>query len=245
MQDFIVSTEYDGQSRRLYKINCIECKKEFYAPKFSSSPTITSKTGTCQQCFRTCNALLVTIVNSMVTKRLYCSPECFHKTKQRSVIKICAQCGKEVRKTPSDLSNSKSGLVFCNRECKELAQRIGGIEEIQPDHYGVVGSYRRYKGNICERCGFVPENPCQLDVHHVDENHENNEQSNLQTLCANCHRLVTFCGRIVQSGERLPCTQECDRSIADCVHQVSLRHLFECLRVDNHTYSTESSCAIV
>jgi hypothetical protein len=52
-------------------------------------------------------------------------------------------------------------------------------------------SYRDQKGNKCERCDFVPEDPCQLDVDHIDGDHKNNDLSNLQTLCANCHRLKT------------------------------------------------------
>jgi 5-methylcytosine-specific restriction endonuclease McrA len=31
----------------------------------------------------------------------------------------------------------------------------------------------------------------QLDVDHIDGDHTNNELNNLQTLCANCHRLKT------------------------------------------------------
>jgi len=51
--------------------------------------------------------------------------------------------------------------------------------------------YRKHKKDRCERCGFIPEDSCQLDVDHVDGNKANNEPSNLQTLCANCHRLKT------------------------------------------------------
>jgi 5-methylcytosine-specific restriction endonuclease McrA len=32
---------------------------------------------------------------------------------------------------------------------------------------------------------------CQLDVDHIDGDHDNNDPENLQTLCANCHRLKT------------------------------------------------------
>lgn len=49
-----------------------------------------------------------------------------------------------------------------------------------------------FKGDHCEICSFVAIHECQLDVHHLDGNHKNNAAGNLQTLCANCHRLVTF-----------------------------------------------------
>src|SRR5579862_2293147 len=49
--------------------------------------------------------------------------------------------------------------------------------------------YRRFKKNICERCGFIAKHMCQLDVHHKDGQHHNNDPANLETLCANCHRL--------------------------------------------------------
>lgn len=52
-------------------------------------------------------------------------------------------------------------------------------------------NYRDYKKDFCEYCGFTPLDKCQLDVDHIDGNHENNNESNLQTLCANCHRLKT------------------------------------------------------
>ncbi len=50
--------------------------------------------------------------------------------------------------------------------------------------------HRKHLKPKCERCGFDPANPCQLDVHHLDGNHRNNDPLNLMTLCANCHRLV-------------------------------------------------------
>lgn len=52
--------------------------------------------------------------------------------------------------------------------------------------------YRKHKKGKCEFCGFTPEHPCQLDVDHIDGNHHNNDPNNLQTLCANCHRLKTW-----------------------------------------------------
>lgn len=48
------------------------------------------------------------------------------------------------------------------------------------------------KKSFCEKCGFIAEHQMQLDVDHIDGNHKNDDISNLQTLCANCHRLKTY-----------------------------------------------------
>ena len=53
-------------------------------------------------------------------------------------------------------------------------------------------TYKIFKKDSCEACGFVPIHKIQLDVDHIDGNHHNHEESNLQTLCANCHRLKTY-----------------------------------------------------
>lgn len=52
--------------------------------------------------------------------------------------------------------------------------------------------YKIYKKEKCERCGFVPEHSSQLDVDHIDGDNSNNQPSNLQTLCSNCHRIKTY-----------------------------------------------------
>ena len=53
------------------------------------------------------------------------------------------------------------------------------------------GSYRKHKKDHCEQCGFVALHTVQLDVDHIDGDRTNNNPNNLQTLCANCHRLKT------------------------------------------------------
>ena len=62
-------------------------------------------------------------------------------------------------------------------------------------HYGhSQGSnsvYLKHKKDVCEICWFIPVHTCQLDVDHIDGDHSNNNIENLQTLCANCHRLKT------------------------------------------------------
>jgi hypothetical protein len=49
-----------------------------------------------------------------------------------------------------------------------------------------------HKKDSCETCGFIPEHDCQLTVDHIDGNKYNNEISNYQTLCHNCHALKTM-----------------------------------------------------
>lgn len=40
--------------------------------------------------------------------------------------------------------------------------------------------------NACERCGYNTT-PAILQIHHRDRNRKNNEHSNLELLCPNCH----------------------------------------------------------
>ena len=108
---------------------------------------------------------------------------------------ICALCGKEIYKTPYQKSLSKSGFVFCCRAHKDLAQKIGGIKEIMPSHYGTgtgISTYRAKtidtNGAKCELCGW-DKHISGLVVHHKDRNRLNNKTDNLQVLCACCHAM--------------------------------------------------------
>ena len=64
--------------------------------------------------------------------------------------------------------------------------------------------YVIHKKDICEHCGFVPDHSSQLEVDHIDGNHYNNEPGNLQTLCANCHRLKTHINRDWEKQKEAP-----------------------------------------
>jgi 5-methylcytosine-specific restriction endonuclease McrA len=61
--------------------------------------------------------------------------------------------------------------------------------------------YRKYRKDYCENIdGRIGGNKCtativyegQLQVDHIDGNPTNNDPSNLQTLCANCHTHKTY-----------------------------------------------------
>lgn len=79
--------------------------------------------------------------------------------------------------------------------------RGGRLHKYSPRRRDISIDYTSFKKEVCERCGFVPEHSCQLDVDHIDGNRYNNSQSNLQTLCANCHRLKTLLNQDWKRGE--------------------------------------------
>ncbi len=60
--------------------------------------------------------------------------------------------------------------------------------------------YAVHKKDYCEHCNFKPVHISQLDVDHIDGDRHNNDPSNLQTLCANCHRLKTHLNGDSNSG---------------------------------------------
>lgn len=90
----------------------------------------------------------------------------------------------DIRLRSADCSACK-GRVLIKREM------INGVQYVSCAT-GTKFSYRQSKGVECERCGFVPEHWCQLDVDHIDGDHSNDNSDNLRTLCANCHRMKTW-----------------------------------------------------
>jgi ribosomal protein L37E len=82
---------------------------------------------------------------------------------------ICSVCG------PTRLKKKQRGQWSCRT--KSNSNRVLHAE---------------HKKDYCEECGFVAIHRSQLDIDHIDGNNSNDSLNNLQTLCANCHRLKTF-----------------------------------------------------
>jgi len=127
----------------------------------------------------------------------FCCKE--HSQKGHKVEKIklkCDYCGNTFYKNKSSLKGSKSGLYFCEKECKDKAQRIeSGLTEIWPPHYNGSCNYRKialkHYPNSCEICGYN-KHIKMLQIHHIDSDRENNDIENLMVLCPNCHWSLTM-----------------------------------------------------
>lgn len=90
-------------------------------------------------------------------------------------VRVVRQSGDRVRCRVAHLKDKQRG---------HEARRLVGLPNYQR-------MYRAAKQDVCAQCGFSGH-PCQLDVDHIDGDHTNDDPTNLQTLCANCHRLKTW-----------------------------------------------------
>lgn len=123
----------------------------------------------------------------------FCSRSCSSKRKKpQSPNTYCSYCGQVFYRNASKKKQGKNGIFFCCRLHKDLAQRIGGIKDIQPSHYGNNSSnYRAIAGRNfpqeCSECGYS-KIPDILEVHHKNHNRKDNSVSNLCYLCPNCHQ---------------------------------------------------------
>lgn len=96
----------------------------------------------------------------------------------------CAYCGKVFERLKSKIT---SDLVYCSKEC---GNRHKNEQVKQKDSSAYRrNAFEKYP-HKCAICGFA-EDEDLLEVHHIDENHNNNELSNLIILCPICHKKIT------------------------------------------------------
>ena len=173
-----------------HRINRTKHNKHFCSREcYNINPIITQKTGKEIECSNCGSIVYKSAAQLLLSKsnEHFCSRKCSAQYRSRIINNNtnveCDNCGIAFRKSPSTISKTN----FCCRKCWKNYIKSNG-----------VSYYRKFKKDICEECGFIPENKCQLDVHHNDGDNKNNNECNLITVCANCHRLIHYKTRKTQ-----------------------------------------------
>lgn len=113
-------------------------------------------------------------------------------------MKYCLNCGKQL---------IKNQTKYCSPECQNNYQyqekinqwKNGEFDGSKGENKKQLSKYiKRYlfekNNNRCEICGWGEINPftntLPLEIHHKDGDCTNNQESNLQLLCPNCHSLT-------------------------------------------------------
>jgi hypothetical protein len=100
----------------------------------------------------------------------------------------------------------------CYNSAHNKGKNHGGYLLVCKAHYkgekganAIKGGYKAKKKSYCENmdgrlgfeCSAEIHDDSMLTVDHIDEDHYNNEDKNLHTLCHNCHNYKTrFYGRV-------------------------------------------------
>lgn len=176
------------RSRIKYEKTCKHCTSIFTVPEyrketalycsrkclgFGSRTQITSDCSVCNTKF--------THLASRANKAKYCSTKCYNKSQINKGLTTyeCQHC--HIKFQDSKSTKRK----YCSKQCTNKASKETFIAK-----FSTVRKMMLARGmiNQCARCSFN-KYPLILGVHHKDRNRKNNDLSNLEVLCPNCHSI--------------------------------------------------------
>lgn len=104
----------------------------------------------------------------------------------------CSYCGKEIYRSPNVIKKNKSGFFYCSKECgnlhkNQLRKESGEWDNSQNYRLKAFSIYE-HKCKVCD----WDEDERVLEVHHIDEDRNNNKLDNLIILCPICHKKLTL-----------------------------------------------------
>lgn len=115
-------------------------------------------------------------------------------------------------------SLNRSNLYRSNAAKTHLRTKINTQDILDGNHPNYTSSAllkrlvnEGYKEYVCEICGINEHNnfPITLQLHHIDGNRQNNNLSNLQILCPNCHSQTdNFAGKLSRKTFREKCVSQ-------------------------------------
>ena len=117
----------------------------------------------------------------------------YRKLEASNIRGMCVRCNKHPQKKASGANKYRPLCSSCDKLLRRSATgKQKDADRIKTRDLELRRPYRKHVKSFCEHCGFIPQHMCQLDVDHINGDKTDNSLSNLQTLCANCHRLKTY-----------------------------------------------------
>jgi predicted nucleic acid-binding Zn ribbon protein len=112
--------------------------------------------------------------------RVFCSQVCYGIANRKET--PCVVCGTPILAS----ANAKTCGRACSNKNRAGIKYTGrSPKDKVKDERSIKVRVLTFKGEKCERCGYDKKEI--LNVHHKDRNHGNNDMSNLELLCPNCH----------------------------------------------------------
>lgn len=146
----------------------------------------------CKDCEYVWNTSAQNVLYLKKGQKLHQCPNCSKSSYETDVKLNCSFCGKEIYRSPSQITLNKSGYFYCSRECgnkhKNLIRENSGEWDNSLNYRKRAFDFYPHK---CAVCGWNKDERI-LEVHHKDSDRENNSVENLCILCPICHRKITL-----------------------------------------------------
>lgn len=112
--------------------------------------------------------------------RVFCTHACYGQATRKE--KPCAVCAKPIL---ASLNKKTCSRACANTNRAGIKYKTGSVRDKVKDQRAIKLRLLEARGDRCERCGYAKREI--LHVHHKDRNRTNNELSNLELICPNCH----------------------------------------------------------
>ena len=111
---------------------------------------------------------------------VFCSQFCYSVSCRKEV--PCLVCGKPIL---AGLNKKTCSRACANIHRVGIKYKIGRPKDKAIRLYALKTRLSEIRGRNCERCGYAKFEI--LQIHHKDRNRNNNDLSNLELICPNCH----------------------------------------------------------